>query len=148
MDRGSCIITVYCLVEDELRGRPRLRRRGHAPALRDGEVLTLGIVGEYLGLDPDTGLYRCSLSTHSSPATPPPNRRLRQPRKAHIALIIVNSIGVPGLTTQPHPRRLPRRLGPARHPQLRQDRRNMVLHRLRRHKQPRRDLRIPQPLGE
>jgi hypothetical protein len=58
MDRSTFSITVYCLVEDELRGRPRLRRRGHAPALSDGEVLTMEIVGEYLSLDTDTGLYR------------------------------------------------------------------------------------------
>ena len=58
MDLSTFIITVYCLVEDELRGRPRLRQRGHAPALSDGEVLTMEIVGEYLGLDTDTGLYR------------------------------------------------------------------------------------------
>lgn len=46
------------LVEDELRGRPRLRQRGHAPALSDGAVLTREIGGEYLGRATDTGRYR------------------------------------------------------------------------------------------
>jgi hypothetical protein len=58
MDLSTFIVTVYCLIEDELRGQPRLRQRGHAPALSDGEVLTMEVVGEYLGLDTDTGLYR------------------------------------------------------------------------------------------
>jgi len=54
------ITTVYCLVDDALRdvlrGR-RLRRRGFAPALTDAEVVTLEVVGEFLGLDTDEGIW-------------------------------------------------------------------------------------------
>ncbi|MDB5297963.1 MAG: family transposase [Phycisphaerales bacterium] len=36
----------------------RLRRRGPAPALRDSEVLTMELAGEFLGLDTDKAIYR------------------------------------------------------------------------------------------
>jgi hypothetical protein len=58
MDLSTFIITVYCAIDAWLRVQPRRRRRGHAPALSDGEVLTMEVVGEYLGIDTDTGLYR------------------------------------------------------------------------------------------
>jgi hypothetical protein len=48
----------YCLVDEWLRPQPPIRRRGMAPLLRDSEVLTMGVVGEYLGIDTDMGLYR------------------------------------------------------------------------------------------
>lgn len=53
------IITVFCWVEDHLEtvlGNRRLRQRGFAPKLADSEVITLEIVGEFLGLDTDVGL--------------------------------------------------------------------------------------------
>ena len=43
-------------VRDLCRGR-RLRQRGPAPVLADSEVLTVEIVGEFLGLDTDRGLH-------------------------------------------------------------------------------------------
>lgn len=61
MDLDSLIIAVFCLVDDELQ-QPhlcarRLRRRGPLPVLCDSEVLTLEVVGEYLGLDCDTAIF-------------------------------------------------------------------------------------------
>src|SRR3954453_4285887 len=60
MDLETLIIVVFCLVDDFVRdlcrGR-RLRQRGPAPVLADSEVLTVEIVGEFLGLDTDRGLY-------------------------------------------------------------------------------------------
>jgi hypothetical protein len=54
------IIVVFCLVDDFVRdlcrGR-RLRQRGSHPILADSEVLTVEIVGEFLGLDTDQGLH-------------------------------------------------------------------------------------------
>ena len=51
---------MFCLVDDfvrdQCRGR-RLRQRGPAPVLADSEVLTVEIVGEFLGLDTDRGLH-------------------------------------------------------------------------------------------
>ena len=58
MDLSTFIITVYCLVDEWLAAQPRLRQRGFAPALSDSEVVTMEVVGEYLGIDTDTGLYR------------------------------------------------------------------------------------------
>ncbi|MCH8870308.1 MAG: hypothetical protein IIC85_11400, partial [Chloroflexi bacterium] len=53
MDLDSFIITVFCLVDDAmkeiLQGR-RLRQRGPNPTMADSEVLTMEVVGEYLGL--------------------------------------------------------------------------------------------------
>ena len=59
MDSDSLIIAVFCLVDDALpRVTPgRLRRRGPRPVLCDSEVLTIEVVGEYLGLDRDAELF-------------------------------------------------------------------------------------------
>lgn len=62
------IITVYCLVVDSykeiinqyshsLRRLRRLRQRGFDPKLTDEEVITMEIVGEFLGLEKDKDLF-------------------------------------------------------------------------------------------
>ena len=56
MDITTFLISVYCLIDDWL-GDHRLRARGPQPTLRDAEVLTIEVVGEYLGIDSDSGLY-------------------------------------------------------------------------------------------
>jgi hypothetical protein len=56
MDLSTFIVTVFCLVDDQLKGR-RIRQRGPTPKLSDSEVLTIEIVGEFLGLDTDKALY-------------------------------------------------------------------------------------------
>lgn len=57
MDFSTFLITVYCLVDDWLHGQ-RLRQRGPQPLLHDSEVLTMEIVGAFLGLETETALYR------------------------------------------------------------------------------------------
>jgi Transposase DDE domain len=60
MDLETLIIAVFCLTDDFIRdtyGRCRLRQRGPAPLLSDSEVLTIEIVGEFLGFDTDQGLH-------------------------------------------------------------------------------------------
>lgn len=55
------IITVFCWVEEHLSSRlgdQRLRQRGFAPQLADSEVITMEVVGEFLGLDTDVGLWK------------------------------------------------------------------------------------------
>lgn len=55
------IITVYCLIDVELKKITqvkRLRSRGFAPKLSDVEVITMDIVGEFLGKDTDAGIWR------------------------------------------------------------------------------------------
>jgi hypothetical protein len=59
MELTSFLVTVFCLIDDWLIARgQRLRQRGPDPILADSEVLTIECVGEFLGLDTDTGLYQ------------------------------------------------------------------------------------------
>lgn len=54
------IIRVFCLVEErfvKVTGGVPLRRRGFAPRLEDSEVITMEIVGEFLGYDGDEALW-------------------------------------------------------------------------------------------
>jgi hypothetical protein len=53
---STFIVTDFCLMDDWLEGR-KLRQRDPAPKLSDSEVLTMEIVGEYLSIDTDKGLY-------------------------------------------------------------------------------------------
>jgi Transposase DDE domain len=56
VDLSTFIIAVFCFTDDRLKGK-KLRRRGPSPELSDAEVLTIEIVGEFLGIDTDEGLY-------------------------------------------------------------------------------------------
>ena len=54
------IITVFCLVEEgfeEVTGGVKLRTRGFAPRLSDSEVITVEIVGEFLGYKSDEAIW-------------------------------------------------------------------------------------------
>ena len=60
MDLDDFIIAVFCLVDEALprvTGSQRLRQRGPQPVLTDSEVLTMEVVGEYLGLEQDSALF-------------------------------------------------------------------------------------------
>ena len=60
MDLDTFITTVFCEVDDmlpSLLGRRCLRSRGPDPTLSDGEVLTIEMVGEFLGLDQDKAIF-------------------------------------------------------------------------------------------
>ena len=57
MDLSTFIISVFCLVDDQLKGK-RIRQCGPAPKLSDAEVITIEIVGEFLGLDTDKAIFR------------------------------------------------------------------------------------------
>ncbi len=56
MDITTFMIAVFCLIDDFLAGK-RLRKRGPRPILRDSEVLTIEVVGEFLGMDTETGIF-------------------------------------------------------------------------------------------
>ncbi len=45
-----------CLIDEWLKDQGPLRQRGPAPKLSDFEVLTIEVVGEFLGIDTDSGL--------------------------------------------------------------------------------------------
>jgi hypothetical protein len=57
VDLSIFIVTVFCLVDDWLEGEPKLRQRGPQPELADSEVLTIEIVGEFLGIDSEKDLF-------------------------------------------------------------------------------------------
>ena len=56
MDITTFMIAVFCVIDDFLAGK-RLRKRGPQPTLRDSEVLTIEVVGEFLGIDTDSGIF-------------------------------------------------------------------------------------------
>ena len=65
MDLDTFIVTIYCLVDDlmeevleeeEEEGRT-LRSRGPTPTLDDREVITIEVVGEFLGIDTEKGIF-------------------------------------------------------------------------------------------
>lgn len=60
MPTDDLILTAFCLVDDSLNelGLENPRSRGPRPALADSEVITIEVVGEFLGLDADRDLYR------------------------------------------------------------------------------------------
>ena len=61
MDPDTFIVEAFCLIDDGLQAPPRetpVRSRGPAPLPADSEVLTMEVVGEFLGLDRDVAIYR------------------------------------------------------------------------------------------
>lgn len=61
MPREDFIIAVFCLVDDQLKKiilGQRLRTGGFPPKLTDSEVITMDIVGEFLGEDTDVGIWK------------------------------------------------------------------------------------------
>jgi Transposase DDE domain len=56
MDTNTLLIGVFCLVDDFMKGQ-RIRKRGPQPRLSDSEVLTMEIIGSFLGIDTDKGIY-------------------------------------------------------------------------------------------
>ena len=60
MDLDTLIVTVFTVIDDMMPlvlGGRRLRSRGPQPRLTDAEVLTMEVVGEYLGLEHDTAIF-------------------------------------------------------------------------------------------
>lgn len=61
MSLDHFIITVFCLVDDVLtevlKATGQLRQRGSPAQLDDAEVITMEIVGEFLGTDTDKGIW-------------------------------------------------------------------------------------------
>ena len=63
VDLSTFVVSVFCLADDWLKRQPPLRRRGPTPELSDAEVITVEVVGEFLGIDTDSGIHRY-FSTH------------------------------------------------------------------------------------
>jgi hypothetical protein len=60
MSLSNFIISAFCVIDDELKklNLCALRQRGFKPAFSDNESITLEIVGEFLGIDTDKGIWR------------------------------------------------------------------------------------------
>ena len=55
------IINVFCLIDDAVQkiiGTEPLRKRGFQPSLSDGEMIAMELIGEYLGIDTDKGIWQ------------------------------------------------------------------------------------------
>ena len=60
MSISDFIINVFCIIDDELKkmlSGKKLRERGFLPKLTDSEVITMEIVGEFLGKDCDKTIW-------------------------------------------------------------------------------------------
>ena len=57
MDLNTFIIIIYCFIADWLAEQPRYRTRGPQPTVSDAEVLTIEVVGIWLGLATDKAIY-------------------------------------------------------------------------------------------
>lgn len=73
MDLDTFIVAIYCLVDDlmeELLEGRKLRSRGPHPIFDDREVITMELVGDFLGLDTDKGIFEF-FARHYSEWFPP-----------------------------------------------------------------------------
>jgi hypothetical protein len=57
VDLNTFIVSVFCLIDGRVKDRA-LRTRGPLPKLSDADVLTIKIVGEFLGLATDEAIFR------------------------------------------------------------------------------------------
>src|SRR5262245_28962719 len=56
MDRITFLISIFCLIDDWLMHR-RVRQRGPQPILYDSEVITIEVVGAFLGIATDEAIF-------------------------------------------------------------------------------------------
>jgi hypothetical protein len=69
MTLDDFITTVFCVTDDFMQavlGGERLRKRGPRPTVPDSVVVTCELVGEFLGYDTDSGIYRYIRRHHLS----------------------------------------------------------------------------------
>jgi len=57
MDLSTFIVAVFDVVDDFFKDRGPIRERGPAPKISDSEVVTMEIVGEFLAIDTEKGIY-------------------------------------------------------------------------------------------
>lgn len=83
------IITVFCLIDDELKKTlkgKKLRQRGPSPGLKDSEVITIEIIGEFLGMDCDKTIWEYFKRhwSHFFPKMPDRSNFARQAANLHV----------------------------------------------------------------
>ncbi len=90
------IITIFCLTDDEvkkiLKGK-KLRQRGPAPKLKDSEVITMEIVGEFLGKDCDKTIWEYFKQhwSHFFPNIPDRTNFVRQAANLHMVKYLLQN---------------------------------------------------------
>lgn len=82
------IITVFCILDDELEkmlSGKKLRQRGRRPSLTDSEVISMEVIGEYLGIDCDKSIweYFKSYWIHFFPSIPDRSNFIKQAANLH-----------------------------------------------------------------
>lgn len=83
------IIAIFCLIDDELekmlKGKT-LRQRGRVPNLTDSEVITMEIVGEFLGKDSDKSIWEYFKDhwQHFFPTIPDRSNFAKQAANLHV----------------------------------------------------------------
>lgn len=60
MSREEFLLRSFCLIDDEIKalGLDHVRQRGLEPTLRDSEVITIELAGEFWGMDQDAEIFR------------------------------------------------------------------------------------------
>lgn len=89
MSIDDFIISIFCLIDEEIKkilGKKKLRARGPSPALSDSEILTMEIVGEFLGKDADKTIWEYFKShwSHFFPKIPDRTNFARQAANLHV----------------------------------------------------------------
>src|SRR5262249_53974427 len=82
------IITVFCLIDNQLKpllNGKKLRQRGFAPQLTDSEVITMEVIGEFLGFDQDKAIWQYFKNhwSHFFPKMPDRTTFVRQAANLH-----------------------------------------------------------------
>lgn len=83
------VIAVFCLIDEEMKKilrKTKLRNRSPNPALEDSEVITMEIVGEFLGKDGDKTIWEYFKShwPHFFPKIPDRTTFVRQAANLHM----------------------------------------------------------------
>lgn len=89
MSIDDFIISVFCIIDDELKKvlkGEKLRQRGPAPGLKDSEVITIEVVGEFLGMDCDKTIWEYFKRhwSHFFPKIPDRSNFARQAANLHV----------------------------------------------------------------
>jgi hypothetical protein len=89
MSIDDFIISVFCMIDDELKiilKEKKLRTRGPSPYLSDSEVITMEIVGEFLGRDCDKSIWEYFKShwNYLFPSLPDRSNFVRQAANLHM----------------------------------------------------------------
>ena len=87
MSTDDFIISAFCLIDDAFNKLqlPKLRSRGKVPELADSEVITMEIVGEFLGYDEDKKIWQYFKThwSHFFPSLPVRTTFVRQAANLH-----------------------------------------------------------------